>query len=134
MDAAELRRRLEGAAAGLRYLSEGDDSFTFVSAPANGEEPLNAEGIARAFGASPGSPVEEVTLDRFFAGHIEESDPNDPIAQAEMERFRSLKQTLQESLEEVHVVRVGEVEVRCYVVGRGASGDLAGLVTTAWES
>ncbi|MDQ3606378.1 MAG: nuclease A inhibitor family protein, partial [Gemmatimonadota bacterium] len=60
--------------------------------------------------------------------------PNDPIAQAEMERFRSLKQTLQESLEEVHVVRVGEVEVRCYVVGRGASGDLAGLVTTAWES
>jgi hypothetical protein len=117
----ELRRRLEGAAAGLVYLSEGEAPFAYV-------EPTEAE-------LHPdGARVEEVSLDRFFAGHIEESDPNDPVAQAHVERFRALKQALRESLEDVRVLRVGEVEIRCFIVGRTASGDLAGLATTAWES
>jgi hypothetical protein len=117
----ELRRRLEGAAAGLVYISEGDAPFVYV-------EPTERELHPK------GARVQEVSLERFFAGHIEESDPGDPVAQANVEHFRALQQTLRESLEEVRVIRVGEVEIRCYIVGRAASGGLAGLATTAWES
>ncbi|HEY0094158.1 MAG TPA: nuclease A inhibitor family protein [Archangium sp.] len=110
------RERLEQAAAGLVYTSEGDAPFEWV-------ELAEAPGGAR-----------EVTLERFFAGHIEESDPNDPASQALVERYRSLRETLRETFPDIRVFRVGEVEIRCYLVGRAPGGGLAGLATTAWES
>lgn len=103
------------------YVSEGDAPFVYVEPT---ELELHPAGVR----------VEEVSLERFFAGHIQESDPSDPVAQAQVERFRALQQTLRESLRDVRVIRVGEVEIRCYIVGRTASGSLAGLATTAWES
>jgi hypothetical protein len=103
------------------YVSEGDAPFVYV-------EPAELELHPAAV------RVEEVSLERFFAGHIQESDPHDPVARAQVERFRALRETLRDSLRDVRVIRVGEVEIRCYLVGRTASEDLAGLATTAWES
>jgi propanediol dehydratase small subunit len=112
------------------YTSEGDAPFEYVEL---GAAPL-PEGFRALVGAAPGARVEEVTLDRFLAGHIEESDPADPAAQALRERYTALRQALRDTLAEVRVFRVGEVEIRCYAVGRTPEGTLAGLATTAWES
>ena len=114
------RTRLERAAEGLPYLSEGDAPFEYVELA---EVPVPA-----------GARVQEVTLDRFFRGHIEESDPSDPAARALHDRYVALRDTIREVLPDARVIRVGEVEIRCYVVGSAPSGGLAGLATTAWET
>lgn len=126
------RARLERAAEGLVYTSEGDAPFEWMELGA--AEALTLEGFRALAGAAPGTRVEEVPLDRFFAGHIEESDPADPTAQSLRERYRALREALRDSLAEVRVFRVGEVEIRCYVVGRTPQGTVAGLATTAWET
>ena len=126
------RARLERAAEGLVYTSEGDAPFEWVElGPAQALTPEGFHGLA---GAAPGTRVEEVSLDRFFAGHIEESDPADPAAQALRERYQALREALRDSLAEVRVFRVGEVEIRCYIVGRTPRGTVAGLATMAWET
>ncbi|HEX8213013.1 MAG TPA: nuclease A inhibitor family protein [Longimicrobium sp.] len=126
------RVRLERAAEGLVYTSEGDAPFEWVELGA--AQALTPEGFRALAGAAPGARVQEVPLDRFFAGHIEESDPGDPAAQALRERYEALREALRDSLAEVRVFRVGEVEIRCYVVGRTPGGTTVGLVTTAWET
>lgn len=125
------RARLEAAAEGLVYLSEGDAPFEFVELGA--ADALTPESFAVLAGA-PGAPVEEISLDRFFAGHIEASDPGDPTAQSLVPRYRALRDALRETLADVRVFRLGRLELRCYAVGRTPAGTVAGLVTTAWET
>ena len=132
-DHDERRSRLEAAAAGLFYTSEGDAPFEYVELGAADGSALTAESFARLAGIAPGTRVEEVTLERFFAGHIEASDPADPQGVALRERYRTLRETLRGSLDDVRVFRVGDVEIRCYAVGRAGKA-IAGLATTAWET
>ena len=133
---AALRERLERAAEGLLYTSETDAPFEYVSAPrrggAGGE--LTAAEVAALFAGGDGGPVGERTLDKFFARHIERVDPHDAASVALVPRYEALKAALRESLGSVRAVRVGAVEVRCFVVGLDARGDVAGLATRAVET
>lgn len=127
------RARLESAADGLFFLSEIDAPFEWVElldAPA-GE--LTPESVARGLG-EPEVPVETRSLDDFLAGHIEKADPADPVGQENVPRFRALKEAVAATLSDVRVFRVGEVEVRYYVLGRIRDGRVAGLMTRALET
>jgi hypothetical protein len=132
-DRDELKAQLEAAAAGLLYTSEGDAPFEYVELGTADGTALMPDSFARLAGIAPGTRVEEVTLERFFAGHIEASDPGDPHGVALRDRYRTLRETLRGSLDEVRVFRVGNVEIRCYAVGR-AGDAIVGLATTAWET
>jgi len=88
----------------------------------------------RIIAEAPEVKVEERTLDEFLARHIERADPLDAKMQEMRPRFETLRATLRAKLRDVRVFRVGAVEVRCYVVGADSVGNLAGLVTTAFES
>jgi hypothetical protein len=131
-----LRTLLERAADGLVYTSESDRPFEFVSFPgASAGEPLTVERFAPIVGAPAGTRVEERDLDRFFARHLETSDPLDVEAQRIRPRYEALKAALRGELRDVRVFRVVEgVEVRCYVVGWAPDGSLSGLATTAIET
>jgi histidine triad (HIT) family protein len=129
-----LRERLEQAAEGLVYVSEGEHPFEVFVMPWDGDEPVTPEAFAAREDAGPDEPVAETTLDAFLAGHLEASDPEDPEAQRLRPRYERLKATLAESLADVRVFRVGEVEVRCYAVGRDGQGSLAGYRTVAVET
>lgn len=132
-DLDTARARLEGAAEGLPYLSENEAPFEFVSFGA-APDPLTPESFRALAGAPADAPVQEVTLERFLAGHIERADPEDPGMQALVPRYRALREALASNLQDVRVFRVGRVEIRVYAVGRTAGGELAGLVTTAYET
>jgi hypothetical protein len=137
LSGATLRAHLERAAEGLTYTSEIDAPFEFVSAPrrsGGGGGPLTAREVATLFGAGAEEPVGERTLDAFFARHIERVDPHDAASLALAPRYAALKAALGESLGDARAVRVGSVEVRCYVVGLDARGDVAGLATRALET
>ena len=129
-----MRERLERAASGLVYVSEADHPFEFFSLPEGGPDDLSPPRFLSLIGTPPYTPVEERTLDEFFSGHIERSDPNDPVAQSNRKRYRRLKRLLRDTLGDVRVLRVGRVELRCYIVGVEPCGTLAGLVTTVVET
>lgn len=132
---AALRDRLHQAVAGLVYSSEADAPFElFFLADDRPEEPLTASRFAARLGLDGSTPVDERDLDDFLARHTERSDPWDARAQAIRPRYEQLAATLTVSLRDVRVFRVGRYEVRCYVVGRDARGNVAGLVTTAIET
>jgi hypothetical protein len=130
-----LRQRLEQAAEGLVYSSEGDYPFEFFFLPMNGsEELLDEQRFAALVGAPPDTPVRLNTLDRFLSNHIETSDPWDVETQRIRPRYERLKALLQENLRDVCVFRVGEIQIRCYIAGWDEQGNLTGLATTAIET
>ncbi len=125
-----LRAELEAAAAGLRYVSEADHPFAFVSLP--GAAP-DAASVAAAAGRA-GATAEEVPLERFFAGQVEDADPGDPASAALVPRFRALRDLLRARLPDARAVRVGgPPEWECFLVG-SVDGGVAGLRTVALET
>ncbi len=129
-----MRERLETAAEGLLFISESESPFEFEELPGDAPAELTPDAVRAALGEAEGTPVAELTLDRFLAGHIEEADPADPVAQEDVARFRALKQALTESLADVRVFRVGDVQVRYHALGRAPDGRIAGLAVSALET
>jgi hypothetical protein len=130
---AAVRARLERAANGLVYISESDAPFTWVQLPDPGPGPLDAAAVARLVGASAGQ-VEQRTLERFFTGHIERADPADPTAQANLGRYRALRDALGMALQGASAFRIGQVNLRCLLIGRLPDGTVGGLETQALET
>jgi hypothetical protein len=135
-----LRERLERAADGLVYSSEGDNPFEYVAADApGGARSESAEELAAILaGREEGDRVEERSLDDFFKRHIETSDPYDSRAQAIRPRYEALQELLRSSLSGVRVIRLtraaNRAVVRCFVVGRDRAGRIVGLATSAIET
>jgi hypothetical protein len=134
IDPDELKRQLEAASAGLTYGSEADRPFSFFFLPGAGNEPPGVDEFARLICEPNGSPLEERSLDHFFAGHTEASDPWDAQAQAIRPRYEALRELLRTRLRGATVYRLGRIEIRCYVVGGDGRGNLAGLETVAVET
>jgi hypothetical protein len=132
------RARLERAAAGLTYTSESDYPFEFVSAPATSPHrprgALDEAGLRAAFAIPPDAHVEVTSLDDFFARHIERVDPADHTARGLVPRYRALRRIVQTVTGSTRVYRVGEIQIRCYLVGVDAWGNVIGLATTAIET
>lgn len=128
-----VRARLERAADGLLFLSEIDAPFEYVELTGIPDGEIAADVVARAIGERD-APVETRSLNDFLAGHIEHPDPADRVAQENVAGFRALQAALTESLSDVRVFRVGEVDVRYYVIGRTAEGRVAGLLTRGLET
>jgi len=130
-----IRERLEKEAEGLTYSSESDRPFeAFELKGGAAGWPYGAEEFARRIGAPAGTKLEERSLQRFFAPHIENTDPYDTRTQALRPRYEALRALLQSGLREVRVFRVGRVEIDCYAVGADEAGNLAGLRTVAVET
>jgi len=130
-----LRRQLERAAAGLLHMSESDFPFRFFSLPADGASDLTPRGFIVRLGVSEqfigdfNVPVDQLVEERTLAGFF----PNAGDA-SEVKRFQRLEALLRKRLRGVKVLRVGQVEIRCYIAGFDEHGDIAGLVTTAIET
>ena len=144
-----LRDELEKAAAGLSYTSESDYPFRFFALPAESDADLTPQGFLIRIGVSQqfidevnlpiDRLVEEKTLDDFFPtaedlANYHGTDVTAPEVVTESKRFRKLEAVLRKRLRGVKVLRVGQVEIRCYIAGLDEHGDIAGLVTTAVET
>lgn len=127
-----VRTHLTAAARGLQYVSESEAPFEFVEAPLPAGGVLTAATVAQAFGERAAA-AREVEVDEFFAGHVDEADPEDAAAQATVERFRKLAEEVRLHLHDPFVYCYGETEKRCYIVG-AAEDKVAGLRTTTYET
>lgn len=129
-----VRERLEAAAEGLLFISESESPFEYVELPGETPAELTADAVRAALGEAEDAPASETTLDRWLAGHVEEADPADPVAQENVAKFQALKETLTGSLADVKVFSIGDVQVRYYALGRAPDGSVAGLSASALET
>lgn len=128
--AESARAEVIAAAEGLLYGSEIDAPFSWTTFPA---ADLSAQGVAGLLGEAPES-VREQTLEKFFARHIERVSPADAESAARVPRYANLRDVLARELAGARAFRVGEVEVRCLVLGRLPDGSLGGVETRALET
>ena len=130
-----LRNNLEAAASDLVYSSESDRPFEwfFLENGATGW-PYDGTELAKRLDEAANSRIDERSLDDFFRRHIETSDPYDVRAQQIRPRYEVLKELLRSTLRHPRVVRIGSIEVRCFIVGADGEGHLAGLSTIAIET
>jgi hypothetical protein len=131
----DVRGRLMAAAAGLQFVTESESPVQYVSAPVTpapaSARDVNAALVEKAFGET--GFAREDSVDHFFSGHMDAADPADAVAQANVPKFRALVAELKAAVESPRVYCFGEVEKRCYAVGR-MEGGIAGVVVTAYES
>jgi hypothetical protein len=134
MPASILRFVLEYAAAGLLYLSESDYPFTYHFHKGPAPTPLTVSAFRSVLGIPADSTVEELSLDEFFARHIERVDPADSAAVALVPRYLNLRETIRNALHHPRVFRVGRIAVTCYIVGTDRKANIVGLTTVAIET
>ncbi len=124
---------LRKATRGLLYMSETDEpfhTFTWTKPP----DFLQATRGPELGKPKPGAKVEQISLDDFFADLTEEQDWHGEEEKKTVERYRTLRQTIENELTDATVYRVGEVNIDIYIVGKTKTGALAGIQTKAVET
>lgn len=123
--------KITSAAEGLYYISETDHPFELSELDIN--EPVE-EQLVTLFNRESGTLVEKQTLDYFFRNMVKTYDDATPDDLSRAERFRELKDTLNETLNNIEVYRLGDVTIDAVVVGTTKDGKLITLSTKLVET
>lgn len=131
-----ILKTLRDATKGLLYTSEADKplkAFLWPKAEVGAEE-MNPETLraGRKIGAKV--PIQERTLDAFFAPMVKPQGWHGEEEKAMAAKFQALVEMLRTELGGVRVFRVGEGRVEVYVVGKTTEGDFAGVSTQLVET
>lgn len=129
---SELQTVLEQAADGMLYMSESDYPLTYVGW--DGQGAPTAATLATLLGVSADTLVEEQSWSETMNSLGEAYDPTDPYIVEYARRFRDLRAVMEANLTDLTVIRVGEISIDVYFVGKSACGDLVGLKTTSIET
>jgi hypothetical protein len=117
-----LLTALQAACKGLVFISETEAPLTpFVW---NDDAPLNADRLLQAAGTVKGTPIEAMELSAFFRA----------VPKEMRSRYDALNKVLQENLTGIKVYKVGEVNLRVFIVGKAKDGSLAGVATEVVET
>lgn len=125
-------QRLKEASEGLRYMSEADYPFELVYL----DEPVATPGqeLLTLSGKEEGSPVEKVDLPYFFRNQVRVYPESSLEQQARAQRFEHLQKVLGEELSDIHVYRIGAIDIDAFIIGRLKDGRYAGLRTKLIET
>ena len=129
---ASLSGRLGSLTEGLSYQSESDHPVEPYARGAEKGAPT-AEEFAKGREGDDAA-VRELDFDSFFGNYTDEQGWWGDGERAVAKRFQALVAFLKESLTDIKVYRVGDVEADVYVVGKTASGDYAGVKTKVVET
>lgn len=128
----ELLDELRGAAEGLTFMSESDHPVEVVRL--EGAEAPTHERLRRLAGLGPESAVEEVGVEHFFRVAAGEQEWKGEAELMTARRFQRLVGLLKSNLRDLKVYRLGEIDIKVYVLGRTHSGDWLGVQTRVVET
>ena len=124
-----IQSSLENAASGLLMMSESEFPFDYVSTEDTSLSPAIALKIA---GKPEGTPVETTTVDYLLRNL---TDPAVGMASPDqVKQYQGLVLTLKDSLQQLTVYRVGQVQIDTLIIGLTAEGKVAGLRTKLIET
>jgi hypothetical protein len=133
MPTSETVKALQQAAEGLTYESETDAPWTAFAWPTAQGEPTGAA-VRQSGKHKASAPVEEKSVDDFFAPLVGEQDWYGDEERATASKYRTLLDVVKRYLTGAKVVRVGGRKKAVYVVGKTSEGGWAGLKTIAVET
>ena len=126
----ELIAQLSQAIKGLLWMSESDYPFATVYL----ENVANIQTkLIELTNSNPISKIEIRTIDSFFDRVIKQ-DNWDEEELEECKRYQALVKLLKTHLQNLQVYRVGECEIKVYILGKTALGNIAGLSTMVVET
>ena len=128
---ADLLQKLQTAIDGLQWMSESDFPFEVVRWPQPPE--LTSEHLLKLTDHAPETPVQTEAIEAFFEWAIQPQDWHSPEEAADVERYQTLLQLLQNHLQDPQVYRLGEVNVDIYILGK-ADEEWIGVKTQAVET
>jgi predicted HAD superfamily phosphohydrolase len=123
--------KIKSAASGLFYMSETDAPLDAVEFPETTRNEIMQK-IKKS--SSSGDHLEEQTLDYFFRNQVKEYPEHSEEDKGRTKKFKALLETLKENLSDVHVYRVGSIQIDAYIIGKLKSGKYAGLKTKLVET
>lgn len=127
-----LLEEIKKASEGLYYISETDAEIR----PFDGgkSETVTGAEILERTESEPGAMIEERDFDEFFRRLVKTEDWYDEEDLVNVRRFICLKKLLEENLHDLRVFRIGEIQIKIYVVGIDAESNLSGIQTEAVET
>ena len=130
---AALTIMLAKASEGLLMPSESDYPFTPFVWTKGAKAKCVTTGLLKLTGHAPETPVEIVDLDYFFRNVAQSQPWHDPIQAQNVPKFKHLMTVLKDNLTDIHVYRVGTVQIDVYILGKSGK-NLAGLSTVLIET
>ena len=118
----------------LLLISESDYPLDPILLPADGRLDVDIADAVALYPGGPGAPTETRPAANLRERLVRLDDPEDPIAIENFERFGTLFDFLEGQLDGEVYLRVGEVEVHLYYLGRTACGELAGFHSVSIET
>lgn len=132
MPTDHLIAALEQAIAGLLVMSETDAPLVPFLWPA--PLPFTPAALLAAALLPAATPVEEISLERFFAPRVTLRAAMEVEEQATVARFQALHRLLTERLTDIRVYRLGSIAIPVWIVGTTPAGRVAGLTTLVVET
>lgn len=131
---SDVLETLRQASEGLLWMSESDYPFEPVFWGAESIPEPSPTALLAQTGHAADASVQTVELDTFFQWATQEQDWHSGADRAIARRYQTLLETLKQHLHDVTVYRIGEVAIDIYILGKTATGDVAGLATKAIET
>lgn len=128
----ELFGALKEATEGLLYMSESDYPVEVIRWDSS--EQLSPDYLRKVAGVDSSAAVEESTLEELFRVPSGEQEWKDEAQLTEARRYQHLRRLLEDTLTDIKVYRMGEVNVFLLVVGMSAESNWIGVSTRAIET
>jgi hypothetical protein len=128
MDAIKL---ISNAAKGLYYISETDSPFVVRVMPGSGSI---EDRLKDMLNRDPDTSIEKQDLDYFFRNMVKIYEGATAEDELHVKAFIRLKEVLQQSLKNIVVYRLGEINIDAVIAGTTAEGQLITLTTKLVET
>lgn len=133
--AEPLNTTLAKAVKGLEWPSETDRPLYPVDLGKAPGPTASIENAARkALGEPDSAHIEVRDFDGEIDAMVANADPNDPASQARAAKFDQLRKTLDANLTNVKLIRVGDIDIDVYAVGKDKNGKWVGVMSGVVET
>lgn len=124
--------KLREASQNLLFISESEYPFELFQCQS--KDSLTASNILSFTKHPANTPVEVISIDKFFRVAVTPQDWHEEEEQVIVNKFQRLVSIIKENLSNVQVYRVGTSLLDVYIVGKTPSGDYVGLSTKVVET
>lgn len=127
-----LSGEFENVSRGLWYMSESDYPYDSIFRGGAADTISDEVVLAQTLGAA--GPIETVDFAAWFERRTTVDPADDPYYREQAAQLKLVRSSLEANLTDLRVVRIGEIEVHIFIIGRTSCGDIAGLHTISIET
>ena len=129
-----LEKCINSLISDLLYPSESDEEIAYFEMQLSTAENITLANFRMFNGIRPEAIIQEINLEKFFAPLVKIEDWFGENEKKWAEDSMKLKQILLEKLKDIRILKVGEIEIDVYLIGKAEENKWAGLKTKVIET